>query len=298
MALRIAVANHKGGVGKSTTSMMLAEGLAYCRGMRVLVIDFDPQSSLSAMLLSTQGAQEVGVKGRTLWHLLRAICDGKPVQLGKYITTKVSDIAELRDASDHRRVDLIASRSSLLADTHEIEDALRRRYRNVRTDAAISNALTGELALLDRNYDAIVFDCPAGPVTLALSAVRVSQVVVAPTALDDISLRALADFVKIILTQDLGVYGHLLDFKVLITMFLRTNPEQRRLFDQITAGVYKLNALPRPITHSVQVQRAVSRLRPDSYRSAREKYGDALEDLSALASSICSINKPAIRVTA
>ena len=44
MALRIAAANHKGGVGKSTTSMMLAEGLAYCRGLRVLGIDFDPQS--------------------------------------------------------------------------------------------------------------------------------------------------------------------------------------------------------------------------------------------------------------
>lgn len=298
MALRIAVANHKGGVGKSTTSMMLAEGLAYCRGLRVLVIDFDPQSSLSAMLLSARGAQEVAVKGRTLWHLLRAISDGKPIQLGKYVTTKVSDIAELRDATDQRRVDLVASRSSLLVDTHEIEDAVRRRYKNVRADAAVANALAAELALLDRSYDVIVFDCPAGPVTLALAAIRSSQVVLAPTALDDISLRALSDFITIILSQDLGIYGHLLSFKVLMTMYLRTNPEQRRLYDQITSGVYNLNALPRPVAHSVQIQRAVSRLRPDSYRSAREKYGDAVEDLAALATSICNINQPTTKVTA
>jgi len=206
------------------------------------------------------------------------------------MSTKVSDIVELRDATDQRRVDLIASRSSLLTDGHDIEAAIRHRSGGLRTDVAIARALADELARIDRNYDVIVFDCPAGPAMLAMAAIRLSHVVLAPTALDDISLRALADFIKIILKQDLGVYGHLLEFKVLLTMFLRTNPEQRKLYDQIIAGVYGLNAVPRPVAHSVQIQRAVTRLRPDSYRSVREKYGEALDDLASLASA--STNRP------
>jgi cellulose biosynthesis protein BcsQ len=86
MALRVAVANHKGGVAKSTTAMMLSEGLAYFLGLRVLAIDFDPQASFTAMLLSSQGAQEAAAKGRTLSHLLRALAEGRAVQLGRYMT--------------------------------------------------------------------------------------------------------------------------------------------------------------------------------------------------------------------
>jgi cellulose biosynthesis protein BcsQ len=53
MALRVAVANHKGGVAKSTTAMMLSEGLAYFLDLRVLAIDFDPQATaLNASLRS------------------------------------------------------------------------------------------------------------------------------------------------------------------------------------------------------------------------------------------------------
>src|SRR5262249_55564578 len=148
-----------------------------------------------------------------------------------------------------------------------IENAIRRRYRVDRADEAIVAGLEEELTKLDRSYDVIIFDCPAGAVALSLAAIRLSHVVLAPTALDDISLRALADFIKIILKQDLKIYTHLTSFKVLITLYLRTNPEQRALLEQINAGVYNLEALPRPIPHSVQVHRAVSRVRPDSFRS-------------------------------
>ena len=50
MAVRIAIANVRGGVGKSTTSMMLAEGLAL-KQLRVLVLDIDPQAMVSELLL-------------------------------------------------------------------------------------------------------------------------------------------------------------------------------------------------------------------------------------------------------
>ena len=67
MAKRIAIANHKGGVGKSTTTLMLAEGLALS-GYRVLVVDLDPQAMSSKMLLGESGLEEAIKQGRTLGH--------------------------------------------------------------------------------------------------------------------------------------------------------------------------------------------------------------------------------------
>lgn len=296
MAVRVAVANHKGGVGKSTTAMMLAEGLALRHGLRVLAIDLDPQASLSAMLLSSAGVRAAFTKERTLWHLLKDLAEGRPAQFGRAVTTKATDLAELRDPGDARRVDIIASSSELLSDYHEFEAVLRRRYGKVRLDEALANALSPELHRIDRNYDAIVFDCPAGAVPLGLTAIRSSQIVLAPTVLDDVSLRALKDFINVILKDDLGVYGHLVAFKVLVTMFVRTNPDQRAILEHITSGLYKLNALPRPIGHSVNVQRAVTRLRPDSFRSASEKYCDALGDVALLAGEILALMQPKAKV--
>ena len=59
-ALTVAIANLKGGVGKSTTTVMLADGLAYYYGMNVLVIDLDPQANSSQMLLTERGVQAAG----------------------------------------------------------------------------------------------------------------------------------------------------------------------------------------------------------------------------------------------
>ena len=60
----VAVANLKGGVGKSTTALMLAEGLAYFYGLQVLLCDFDAQANLSETLLTSAGVQRELNQGR------------------------------------------------------------------------------------------------------------------------------------------------------------------------------------------------------------------------------------------
>lgn len=77
--ITIAIGNFKGGVGKTTTSMVLAQGLSM-RGHRVLVIDTDPQASLTTLfgvLPETEVAFEApagqtGMRPRSLRLLLRA----------------------------------------------------------------------------------------------------------------------------------------------------------------------------------------------------------------------------------
>lgn len=71
-ALTAAIANLKGGVGKSTTTVMLADGLAHYYGMNVLVIDLDPQANSSQMLLTERGVQAAADQGKGVQHILPA----------------------------------------------------------------------------------------------------------------------------------------------------------------------------------------------------------------------------------
>ena len=77
---QIAIANVRGGVGKSTTSMMLAEGLAL-KQLRVLVLDIDPQAMVSELLLRFGGLRQVVKDRRTLAHVLGRFAQGKALKL-------------------------------------------------------------------------------------------------------------------------------------------------------------------------------------------------------------------------
>ena len=59
MSICVAIANPKGGVGKSLTTMMLADGLALSYGARILVIDADPQAGVTKSLLGIGAEQEL-----------------------------------------------------------------------------------------------------------------------------------------------------------------------------------------------------------------------------------------------
>ena len=77
-AITAAIANLKGGVGKSTTTVMLADGLAYFYGMHVLVIDLDPQANSSQMLLTEEGVQDASEQGKGGHHLLAQFMASAP----------------------------------------------------------------------------------------------------------------------------------------------------------------------------------------------------------------------------
>lgn len=80
MSVSVAIANPKGGVGKSLTTMMLADGLALSYGARILVIDADPQAGVTKSLLGIGAEQELRRSQIGLSAILQAFSRGEDTE--------------------------------------------------------------------------------------------------------------------------------------------------------------------------------------------------------------------------
>jgi len=149
----ISIVNHKGGTGKTTTTINLGSALA-AQGYRVLLVDFDAQGSLSYSL----GVDDS--KG--------TIAD---VLLGE---VSIHQIIQERESMD------ILPASSSLADVELAIAKANEHYHHLKT--ALSE-LTG--------YDFILIDCPPSLSLLTLNALTASNFVIVPMQMDVLALRGL-----------------------------------------------------------------------------------------------------------
>jgi len=169
----IAVTNFKGGSGKTTTSVHLAQFLAL-RGYRVLAVDLDPQASMSAML----GYQREfdGGENETLYGAI------------KYDETR-RDVSDIVRQTYFPGLDLIPGNLELHEFEHDTPKALADTNRDDKDMffMRVGNALHS----LEQNYDVVIIDCPPtlGFLTLsALCAATSVLITVHPQMLDVASM--------------------------------------------------------------------------------------------------------------
>jgi chromosome partitioning protein len=156
---RLAIFNHKGGTGKTTTSVSIAAGLA-ARGLRVLLVDTDSQGNVSVSL---------GVKAdKTLYHVL-------------VMGLRPADAA----VSVRPNLDLIVSNETLAA--AELYLAGRQNRDRVLRDR-LSSAFQA--------YDVVLLDCSPSLSLLNQNALVVAEGIVVPVACDFLSLVGVRQVVK------------------------------------------------------------------------------------------------------
>jgi chromosome partitioning protein len=187
----IAVANQKGGVGKTTSTLNLGAALQEA-GKRVLLVDLDPQGNLSV----AAGIVDIDAAYPSVGDLLALAARGR-----------ASSGPDIQDAIVHSPsgLDIVPANATLSAAELGLVSALNRE-----------SMLAGMLRSLEADYDYILIDCLPSLGLLAINALRAANGIVIPVQADFLAMQGLAQIFETIaavreqLNPDLNIYGVLL----------------------------------------------------------------------------------------
>lgn len=201
---RIAVANMKGGVGKTTTAIVLCDALSAIAGRRVLGLDLDSQANMSWALMSPQRLENQSPNA-TLTKWLRDVHDGRP---GEFVSTleNVSLQPERHWLPLWWRKKVEPKLHIAVAD-HEMRFAEMEFEGSLLDDPArpLSKQLDEALISISENFDVCIMDCSPALSALTRAGLIVCDAVVVPTPLNRLCLSSSTTFVDKALKQMLGV---------------------------------------------------------------------------------------------
>jgi chromosome partitioning protein len=199
--IRIAVANQKGGVGKTTTAINLATALA-ATGSRVLLVDFDPQGNASTGL---------GVHRNERVHTSYEVLTGEATVAEAVIATRIP------------RLDLVPATVDLSGAEIELIDFEQRTHR---LDMALNAAPQGR-------WDVCLMDCPPSLGLLTVNALIAARKLLVPLQCEFFALEGLSQLLQTVerirgrFNPELSIIG------VALTMYDKRN----RLSEQVAQDV-------------------------------------------------------------
>ena len=188
----IAVANMKGGVGKTVTVVSIAEALA-AEGHKVLVVDLDAQANASYSLAGDKTLAELIKEDQTISdYLLANIRRPGRKPLSQFVRKAVSNVTH---ANEQLKISIVASSVELRLIEREIIFRLTARgFSMSAIEGQSVKMLEGDLPELKEAFDFVIFDCAPGVSAFTEVAIRLSDLVVIPTIADRLSMWGLEAF--------------------------------------------------------------------------------------------------------
>ena len=247
--IRIAVANQKGGVGKTTTAINLATALA-ATGWRVLLIDLDPQGNASTGLGVLHDDRQ-----RSSYELLTGECT----------------LDEAAIATRIPRLDILAATVDLSGAEIDLVSYSDRTHR-----------LDNAMAASSGRWDVCMIDCPPSLGLLTLNALVAAQSVLVPLQAEFFALEGLSQLLQTVerirgrFNPELSILG------VALTMFDRRNNLSNQVSDDVRACLGKVvfdTVIPRNVRLSEAPSHGIPALIYDHRCSGSEAYMSLAREL-------------------
>ena len=198
----IAIANEKGGVGKTTTTLALGTILAQM-GFKVLFVDLDPQGNLTLAL---------GYKPHEM--------PAPEIDLG----TSASFFAKDSFSTEIENLDLVFARSLVVDNNYQVQAGVGDDSYLLSQDLRVLKSLP---------YDYVFIDCPPSMDKIALNALLASDFLIIPTQAEFFSAFAIKEMMELIgIVRKEGNPD--LPYRILITLFDRRNQIHHSIKNQLS----------------------------------------------------------------
>ena len=258
MSRIVAIANQKGGQGKTTSTLALGTALAE-RGYRVLIVDLDPQASLTSAAGIEPEALDITIYTAFTQYMAEATVPA------------YADLARPLGPS----LALLPSSLDLALAEMDLHNAVRREY-----------VLAEILAVARDDYDIVLVDCPPSLTWLTINALTAAQQVLIPVVPEFLAARGLGQLLGTIgrvkrnkLNPSLEIVGAVLTMVDMRTAHGRHVAERIRAFLAGQAPV--LGEVKRSIRASEAAEAGESLLRYDTRGEAARGYRDVADALLA-----------------
>jgi len=182
----VSLINLKGGVGKTTTTVQLAECLASEFGQKVLVIDLDPQTNATVALIGEEKWDQLDRKNQTVFHLFNDLIENREsFRIDQAIQKGVSNL-------QLPKLSLLPSSIRLI----EIQDRITEIATKTEHSIAPMEVLKSVIMPKVGEYDYILIDCPPNLGLVTKNGIEISDYYLIPTIPDMLSIYGLPQIIK------------------------------------------------------------------------------------------------------